>query len=380
MNNDQQYILQLCHCYYDPFLDCARQYAVLFKDTPYKVITVFMTGEPDPEVAKKACSDEVVFLGHKSKALAGTKLAVIREVKNIARQYRFAACIAHRAKSAYVGLLATDLPILSVRHSFGDFDRIGRRLMGNLFKSRLTLLAVSNAVRDEIRSHLPAWPEDRIITLYNRIDVDTVRQDLLDRQEAQHKLRLPENSWVLGSVGRLHPDKDPQTLIKAFARALPHLPAGALLVMLGDGKLRQTLKVLSAELDISDSVLIPGNVIEARRYFRAFDAFALTSDHEPFGMVLLEAMAAELPIICSDCGGGPEVVGDTGELFPFGDADALAEKLIRVSQKQLTDSDHNRIFQRLQNRFSDRAVREQFWQLLQVTRTLGNPIIDDNAQ
>ncbi|MFT6419738.1 MAG: glycosyltransferase involved in cell wall biosynthesis [Porticoccus sp.] len=380
MNSDQRYILQLCHCYYDPFLDCARQYAVLFKDTPYKVITVFMTGEPDPDVAKKACSDEVIFLGHNSKALAGAKLTVIREVKNIARQYPFSACIAHRAKSAYVGLLATNLPIFSVRHSFGDFDRFGRRLMGNLFKSRLTLLAVSNAVRDEIRSHLPDWPEEKIITLYNRIDVDAARQGLFDRREARQKLRLPENSWILGSVGRLHPDKDPQTLIKGFARALPHLPVGALLVMLGDGKLRQTMKALAAELDISDSVLLPGNVIEARRYFSAFDAFALTSDHEPFGMVLLEAMAAELPIICSDCGGGPEVVGDTGELFPFGDADALAEGLIRVSQKQLTEADHRRIFQRLQNHFSDCAVREQFWQLPQVNSTLGKAVAADSEQ
>ena len=115
-------------------------------------------------------------------------------------------------------------------------------------------------------------------------------------------------------------------------------------------------------------------MIEARRYFSAFDAFALTSDHEPFGMVLLEAMAAELPIICSDCGGGPEVLGDTGELFPFGDADGLAEGLIRVSQKQLTEADHNQIFQRLQNHFSDCAIREQFWQLPQVTSTLSKPV------
>ena len=246
--------------------------------------------------------------------------------------------------------------------------------MGNLFKSRLTLLAVSNAVRDEIRSHLPDWPEEKIITLYNRIDVNAARQGLFERREARHKLRLPENSWILGSVGRLHPDKDPQTLIKGFARALPNLPDGALLVMLGDGKLLQPLKSLAAELDISDSVLLPGNVIEARHYFRAFDAFALTSDHEPFGMVLLEAMAAELPIICSDCGGGPEVLGDTGELFPFGDADGLAEGLIRVSQKQLTEADHNQIFQRLQNHFSDCAIREQFWQLPQVTSTLSKPV------
>src|SRR5690554_1855705 len=129
MSTSSRYVLQLCHCYYDPFLDCARQYAVLFKDSPYKVITVFLSGKADPAVAQKAASDEVLFLEYSSKQLRGLKLGIIRKIRALARQYDFAAVIAHRAKPTYVALMATNVPVFSVQHSFGNFDRFSRRLM-----------------------------------------------------------------------------------------------------------------------------------------------------------------------------------------------------------------------------------------------------------
>ena len=60
------YVLQICHCYYPPFLDCARQYAQLFDGTNIKVVTVYLTGEPDNAVVAGSASDEVIFLGYKS--------------------------------------------------------------------------------------------------------------------------------------------------------------------------------------------------------------------------------------------------------------------------------------------------------------------------
>jgi glycosyltransferase involved in cell wall biosynthesis len=68
-------------------------------------------------------------------------------------------------------------------------------------------------------------------------------------------------------------------------------------------------------------------VPHARRYFRAFDIFALSSDHEPFGMVLLEAMAANVPLVSTNCGGAREIVEGLGQLFALGNAEQLAEAL-----------------------------------------------------
>lgn len=361
-------VLQISHCYYPPFLDCSRQYAALFKDTGTRVTTVYLTGAPDAEVARATASDEVIFLGYESRDVGGLKLGAIRKIRQIAAQGEFRFCIAHRAKPTYVALLATRLPVVSVRHNFGDFNRYGRRLLVNLFRRRLLLLGVSNAVRDEIRTKLPHWPHDQIETLYNHIDVESVQAELLEKQEARRQLGLPADAWVVGNVGRLHHDKDQATLIRGFAKALPQLPANSLLLIMGSGPLEQTLKNLAAELGVADKVVFAGQVPNGRRYFRAFDVFALTSDHEPFGMVLLEAMAAGLPIICSDSGGGAEVVQGVGALFALGDVDALAAKLLSVHDGAARGQEA--VLQRhLMARFSDQAARSRFARLPFVERS-----------
>ena len=71
---EQPWVLQFCHGYDGPFLDCARQYASLFAGTRYKVLTVFLTGAPDPEVVSGCASDEVLFLDYRSKDIRGLKL------------------------------------------------------------------------------------------------------------------------------------------------------------------------------------------------------------------------------------------------------------------------------------------------------------------
>lgn len=361
-DQNQKYILQICHCYYDPFLDCARQYAALFKDTSYKVITVFLTGKADLSFKEKTGSDEVIFLEYESKQVAGMKLGVIKQIRYISSQYNFVACIAHRAKPTYVALIATKLPVLSIRHSFGDFNRFGRRLLAKLFYSRLTILAVSNAVRDEIRQKLPSWPSDKIETLYNRIDVKKVQEQQLDRSNARKALDLPNSAWIVGSVGRIHPDKDPQSLVYGFAKALPSLPHNSLLVMIGKGKLMPELRALIDRLNLTDNVRLLGQVDDAKRYFRAFDVFALSSNREPFGMVLLEAMAAELPIICTDCGGGAEILEGIGRLYPFRDLETFSQHLIELSQLPHGAKSRELIMERLISTFSDEAIRKLFWE------------------
>ncbi|MFN3579917.1 MAG: glycosyltransferase [Pseudomonas sp.] len=356
-------VLQFCHSYYGPFLDCARQYAALFEGTGYKVTTVFLTGEKDPEVAAGCHSDEVIFLGFSTRAVRGLKLGAIRAMRKLAAERNFSFCIAHRVKPMYVACWATGLPVFGISHSYGDYLRPGRRLFARLFRDRLHLLGVSDSVRDEIRQCMPTWPEDRLHTLYNRIDVAAVQAQQVGRGEARQVLGLSPDAWVVGNVGRLHPDKDQHTLLRGFAAAKTQLPDNACLAIMGAGRLEQELKTLASTLGLGNQVVFLGQVADGRRYFKAFDVFALSSDHEPFGMVLLEAMAAGLPLIVSDCGGAPEVVGDLGLRFPFGDDQALATALVKaVAALPSTEQ----WLQRLQDKFSDQAVRQQFWQMSAV--------------
>ncbi|PXX76368.1 Glycosyltransferase involved in cell wall bisynthesis [Pseudomonas sp. LAMO17WK12:I10] len=371
----ERHVLQFCHGYDGPFLDCARQYASLFAGSGYRVTTVFLTGVADAEVADACASDEVLFMEYSSKAIRGLKLGAIRDLRKIAASRNFSFCIAHRFKPIYIALLGTALPVIGVHHAFGDYQRGSRRLFANLFRKRLSLLGVSDAVRDDMRSCLPQWPAARIQTLYNRIDVEALQATQLSKAEARQELGLSSSAWIVGNVGRLHPDKDQATLLRGFATALPGLPRESQLAILGSGRLEQSLKDLSRELGIADRVLFLGQVPEARRYFRAFDAFALSSDHEPFGMVLLEAMAAGVPLLATACGGAKEVVEGVGILFPLGDAEHMAQGL-----QHLAGMDENQrllcaelMFERLRERFSDRAVRDAFWRLPQVTDLTARP-------
>ncbi|OLU24550.1 glycosyl transferase [Pseudomonas sp. PA15(2017)] len=364
-NMSQAWVLQICHGYEGPFLDCARQYAVLFADTPYKVLTVYLSGKYDAQVEAESASDEVVFLEYSSKALRGLKLGAIRAIRHLVSERNFALCIAHRFKPTYIACLATRLPVIGVNHAFGVYRRRFRQWFANAFSKRLMLLGVSNAVRDDLRASLPAWPDSRIETLYNRIDIDALKAQQVTRESAREHLGLPQDVWVVGNVGRLHPDKDQETLIRGFAKALPDLPAGSLLVIVGRGRLEARLRALAEELGIEHAVRLLGQIPNAKYYFKAFDVFVLTSDHEPFGMVLLEAMVAGIPLICSDCGGGREVVDSVGILFPQGQIDALSQKVAAVcaSQEVELKSCRSSMVARLNDQFSDRAVESRFWAL-----------------
>ncbi|GHU26688.1 glycosyl transferase [Betaproteobacteria bacterium] len=355
-------VLQFCHGYNGPFLDCVRQYVSLFAGMSCKVTTVYLTGEANEAVARASVSDEVIFLNYRSEEVYGLKLKAIRDVRRICAERDFSFCIAHRFKPIYIALLASSLPVIGVHHAFGDYHRLSRRLFAHVFHRRLALLGVSNAVRDELRAVLPSWSQTRIETLYNRLDLNAVKAELLSREMARDALRLPQQAWIVGNVGRLHPDKDQTTLLRAFALALPGLPPGSLLAIMGSGRLENTLKELAAELHIKDSVRFLGQVPQGRRYFKAFDVFALSSDHESFGMVLLEALAAHLPIVCSDCGGGREVVAGIGDLFPFGDADALARCFVHIAEQGVSEDYPQRAEEHLQ-KFSDEAAAEAFWRL-----------------
>lgn len=365
-----KWVLQLCHSHYAPFADVARQYAALFEGSDYRVATVYLTGAEDADVARISASDEVRFMGFESRQVAGLKLGAIRAFRRIVseRDYRFV--IAHRAKPIYVACLGSDLPVIGVHHAFGDYAQWSRRAFVQCFRKRLSLLGVSDAVRDDMRRRL-RWPDTAIETLHNRIDMPVIRAGQLPREASRDALGLPQDAFLVGNVGRLHPDKDQATLLRAFAAARARLPQGSLLVIAGDGPLRGSLKTQAVELGIESSVMFLGNVPRMWRMFAAFDLFALTSDHEPFGMVLLEAMAAGVPVVATDCGGAPEIVGASG-LFGLRDHQALAERMIERAgwssdeRAQAVRDGHERLLA-----FSDEAARARFFALPAVRAITG---------
>jgi glycosyltransferase involved in cell wall biosynthesis len=128
---------------------------------------------------------------------------------------------------------------------------------------------------------------------------------------------------VIATAGRLVAVKDHRTLLRAFAA----LPGFARLQIFGEGPLEPELRAYAAELGIAGRVLFAGYVTDPSTCYAAADLFVLSSTSEGFGNVLIEAMAAGVPVVSTDAPHGPrEILGDGkfGALTPVGDAGALA--------------------------------------------------------
>ena len=361
--------LQLCHNYEPPFLDVAYQYSTTLCALGYRVTTVYLKGEESESVIKHSNSEEVIFLKNSSKDIRGLKRKQIKQLKNICITNNFDFVVAHRFKAIYISTHIPTIPVIGVHHCFGDYKRLSRRWYIYLNKKRISLIGVSNAIRDDIRNSLPRLEKDRINTLYNRIDLETLEKMQIDKETAREQLGLPKDKYIFSNVGRLHPDKDQTTLIKAFEQIHSELP-DSILVILGKGELEEDLKNLVNTLSLKKKVFFLGMVKNASHYFKAFDSFILSSDREPFGMVLLEAMTAGLPIAITDCGGAPEVTGETALKFPFGSYTELSEamkKLYNMTETEINDM-HAKMKERICDHFTDATSTDSFRKIINTLK------------
>lgn len=140
------------------------------------------------------------------------------------------------------------------------------------------------------------------------------------------------------SVARFYKRKGLEFLIKAWPIVLARFPL-AVLRIVGDGLERRNLENLSKKLRVERSVVWEGSVLEREamaRYFAECDIFCLPSLHETFGLVFIEAMAAEKAVVAFNTTAVPEVVRDSidGFLLEPGDFIGIAEKIIYLLQNR----------------------------------------------
>lgn len=176
------------------------------------------------------------------------------------------------------------------------------------------------------------------------------------QRDIRAEFGIPAQSFLVGIVARVTPQKGHSYLLSAFSRLLRDLPDARLMIV-GRGDSTATLDEVHrqvAELRLENNVIFTGQRSDAYDLMAAFDVFALPSLWEGFGMVLLEASSLQVPIIASNVSAIPEVVGqDGGILTPPGDVDALYTAL-RSIHDDLPDW-KQRAYQhkeRMQERFS----------------------------
>jgi glycosyltransferase involved in cell wall biosynthesis len=357
--------LHLVHGYNEPFLSLSNQYSRALQSDGWRVITVYLTGKADENIRQQTVADETVFLDTPDKKMKGLKLGLLLRVRQLLLQHRISLVIAQRYKPVYLALLGSTglpIPVLGVAHAFGVLDSASRRWLLRCFQSRLTLAGVSQAVTaDMCRKTQALYP----VTLHNGIDVDALTPRLLSRTAAREALAINPDAFIFANVGRLHDDKDQSTIIRAFASIAARHPQATLL-LIGKGKRETQYRDLIDTLQLQRRVILAGAVPQAATLFTAFDVYVSASDREPFGIVLAEAMLARLPVISTDCGGAPEVLGENALYFSRGDDTALATHMETVIHQttQQRQAQGEKLYLRLQQQFAFAPFRERLLALV----------------
>jgi glycosyltransferase involved in cell wall biosynthesis len=163
--------------------------------------------------------------------------------------------------------------------------------------------------------------------------VDTERFGRASRATARAALGLLPTDLVVGTAGRLVPVKDQRTRVEAIGRlSRPDRPV--ILLVAGDGPLREVLTDQAAALGISAEVRLLGHRTDPEQVMAALDVFVLSSVSEGMSNTILEAMATGLPVVATRVGGANELVqeGVTGHLVPPRDPTALAVAIEHLLQ------------------------------------------------
>jgi glycosyltransferase involved in cell wall biosynthesis len=222
------------------------------------------------------------------------------------------------------------LPTVSSRHNDDPFRRRFplRQLHRWLWRNTSAGIAISQHVA-AFCQNVEGAPADKLFTIpYGMSYRDRLGERAAQKRSLQGQIGVSSEAVLIGMVGRLIEQKGMRYGIQAFSRIASEHPH-AHLVIVGDGNLREVLTQEAEMLGLMGRVHFLGWRDDAGSLMLGFDIFLMPSLWEGFGLVLLEAMSAALPIVASRASAIPEIVvdGETGILAAPQDVDELAEAL-----------------------------------------------------
>jgi glycosyltransferase involved in cell wall biosynthesis len=288
-----------------------------------KVHVVYLKG--DPELRKDFESSGALVHSELSKLLPLIQPMKFRQMI----KGESTVVHAHLPRAELIALFTfTRFKLFTSRHNAEPFFPGAPRLVSN-FLSRLIeirankIIAISNAVKDFLVSRGEVSDSENI---------EVVHYGYHAQCEGKAHVFTPTDEIVkLGTISRLTDQKDLPTMLCAFSAYLVR-SGGSSLSILGAGPLEIELKEFSKQMGIAESVVFVGRSPLIYDFLIRLDAFVLTSKYEGFGMVLLEAMDAGVPIIASRNSAIPEVLGDDFPgLCTTGDVEDFCQKIDRLN-------------------------------------------------
>jgi phosphatidylinositol alpha-mannosyltransferase len=288
------------------------------------VITSHIPGaQEQPHVIRIGRSQPIYANGSQARLTIG--LGLRRKMRRVLRRGRYDIVHVHSPLTPVLPLLAieeADCAVVGTFHTYFDHS-VGYTLWRRYFQKRLDMLDASIAV-----SESAALAHDRYFDVDWKILPNGIDTDVFS-PAAPVPRGFPRDVPTILFLGRFDPRNGLSTLMEAF-RYVKGGARDAKLVIVGDGPLRDRYyRAAGGDSDI----LFVGSVLEGRpSYYAHSTVYACPTTKASFGITLLESMACETPIVCSDIVGFRDVVVNEREalMVPCGDRSALADALVRI--------------------------------------------------
>lgn len=271
---------------------------------------------------------ELSFLP-KERTLALSRLNYVKNLTNLAafaREHSIEIVHVHAARDYHLAALAVKMAsrarLVLTRHVLFPLKGINKPLLNGAGR----VIAVSEAVAQSLRQN-GVIDSAKITVVHNGIDTDRFEQPV-SRVGSDNNSRV-----VIGTVGHLAPIKGHDVFLRAAARVAKRRPE-ARFIIIGEDKSpqmenRRSLESLIAELDLNGTVEMPGWRDDMPAALASLTLFVSAARSEPFGLAIVEAMAAGLPIVAAASEGAVEILEDgvTGKLVRVDDPDVLGEAI-----------------------------------------------------
>jgi glycosyltransferase involved in cell wall biosynthesis len=207
---------------------------------------------------------------------------------------------------------------------------------------RTRMIAVSQAVAKNFRGRLAPLLNNRVSVILNAIDLDKFQLDEMAKRKICKELRFRKSDLAIGIVGQITPRKGQLELLRAFGETLAQVPNSVLLIVGApmfnrDDEYLELLKQTTAELGIENKVRMLGARSDIGTVMQALDLLVVNSSAEPFGLVILEAMACGTPVLATAVDGIPEIIthDEDGWLVRAGDEKALTRAIAHLYPRSL---------------------------------------------
>jgi glycosyltransferase involved in cell wall biosynthesis len=259
-----------------------------------------------------------------------------------------------------MGLLAAILAgiqtiIWNIRSAEMDFLQY-RWLSGEVVKLCAILSGIPTAVivnsraGQTIHTRLGYHPKEWVF-LPNGIDTELFHPDLAARNRLREEWKVADDELLIGTVGRIDPQKDLATFVKAVALARKeHTKLRFVCVGAGPAEYQQKMKDLTAQLNLSE-LLWAGSRTDMPAVYNALDILVSSSIGEGFPNVVAEAMACEKPCVVTTVGDSAILVAETGIGVSSGNPEALAESILRMLE--LPEVERTRLGQKARQRIAE---------------------------